>query len=218
MDDVLTVVIADGHPPTRAALRATLEASSCQVVAEAGDAASAVAAVIEHRPDVCLLDVHLPGTGIAAAARAARAAPRTAAVLMTSSHDAHDLLNALRASAWGYLFKDMDPDRLVPALRGVRAGEIVLPRRLVIDVMAEAGAAPQSRLSVRSCSALARLTNREAEVLELLGDGLSTERIASRLFVAQVTIRTHVRAILRKLQVADRQSAVRLSRGETQPA
>jgi len=215
--DDLRVVVADGHAPTRVAVRAALEAGGCRVVAEVPDAAAAIAAVQEHRPDVCLLDVHMPGSGIVAAAEITHRLPDTAVVVLTASRDDDDLFAALRAGAAGYLLKDTDPARLAPALRSVLAGDSVLPRWLVAKLMGQFRAQPHSALSLRSRSVIARLTEREAEVLDLLTVGLSTEEIAGRLFVAPVTVRTHVRAILRKLRVTDRAAAVRLAQGETSP-
>jgi two-component system nitrate/nitrite response regulator NarL len=217
VSDLLRVVIADGHAPTRVAVRAALEAGGCHVVAEVPHAAGAIAAAQQHRPDVCLLDVHMPGSGIVAATEIAHRLPDTAVVILTDSRDDDDLFAALRAGAAGYLLKDTDPARLAPALRSVLAGDSVLPRRMVATLMGQFRAEQRGGLSLRSLSVISRLTEREAEVLDLLVVGLSTEQIAGRLFVAPVTVRTHVRAILRKLRVTDRAAAVRLALGETPP-
>jgi two-component system nitrate/nitrite response regulator NarL len=214
MSEGLRVVIADDHPPTRAAVRRALEAGSCEVAAEASDARGAVAAALELKPDVCLLDIHMPGGGIAAAREITRVLPDTAVVMLTASRDDEDLFAALRAGASGYLLKDMEPGRLCSAMHGVLAGEAVLPRHLVLTIAGQFQAAPRRRFRVPNRPTAAQLTEREAEVLELMSDGLSTEEIASRMFVAAVTVRTHIRAILKKLRVPDRESAIRLSRGE----
>jgi two-component system, NarL family, nitrate/nitrite response regulator NarL len=210
---LLRVVIADDHPPTRAGVREALERQGCSVVAEAVDATGAVAAAREHRPDVCLLDINMPGSGIAAAAEITHTVPDTAVVMLTASRDDEDLFAALRAGASGYLLKDMDPTRLGPALRGVLSGEAVLPRWLVLKVIDQFRATPRRRIVLPNRSTAAELTEREAEVLELMGRGLSTEEIASHLFLAQVTIRTHIASILKKLRVPDRKAAVRLAQG-----
>lgn len=213
MIDILRVLVADDHPPTRAGVRGALEAESCQVVAEVSDAAGAVAAAREHRPDVCLLDIHMPGSGIAAASEITRVLPETAVVMLTASRDDDDLFDALRAGASGYLLKDMDPDRLASALRGVLSGEAALPRALVLKVVQQFRTKPPRRITLKGRPGTAQLTPREAEVLELMSTGLSTEDIAERLFVGQVTVRTHISAILRKLRVPDREAAIRLSHG-----
>jgi DNA-binding NarL/FixJ family response regulator len=213
-DDVLRVVLADDHPPTRASVRRALEQQSCLVLAEAATAADAVAAVRAHEPDVCLLDIHMPGSGIAAAADITHTVPSTAVVMLTASRDDEDLFAALRAGASGYLLKDMDPDRLGSALRGVLAGESVLPRWLVHKVVEQFRATPRRRIVLPNRTATARLTEREAEVLDLLAGGLSTEEIAGRLFLAQVTVRTHIASILKKLRVPNRKAAIQLARGD----
>jgi two-component system nitrate/nitrite response regulator NarL len=217
VSDVLRVLVADDHAPTRAGVRAALEAGACEVVAEVPDAASAVAAARQHRPDVCLLDVHMPGGGILAAAEITADLPGATVVMLTASREDDDLFSALRAGAAGYLLKDTDPARLEAALRSVLAGDTVLPRWLMTRVMDQFRAQPRSRLSLRKRTVLGRLTDREAEVLDLMALGLTTDEIGARLFVAPVTVRTHVRAILRKLRVADRDAAIQLARGETAP-
>jgi DNA-binding NarL/FixJ family response regulator len=214
MSDVLRIVVADDHLPTRVGVREALEQQSCAVVAEAATAAEAVTAAHQHQPDVCLLDINMPGSGIVAAAEITHALPDVAVVMLTASRDEEDLFAALRAGASGYLLKDMDPARLGPALRGVLAGEAVLPRWLVLKVVDQFRATPRRRFTLPDrTAAKAQLTEREAEVLELMGKGLSTEAIAGRLFLAQVTVRTHISSILRKLRVPDRTAAVRLARG-----
>ena len=214
-DDRLRIVIADDHPPTRSGVRDALESQDCVVVAEAATASDAVAAAGEHRPDVCLLDIHMPGSGIAAAAEITHTLPDVAVVMLTASRDDEDLFAALRAGASGYLLKDMDPSRLCPALRGVLAGEAVLPRWLVLKVVDQLRATPRRRIVLPNRTASAQLTEREAEILDLMAGGLSTEEIAGKLFLAQVTVRTHISAILKKLRVPDRKAAIRLARGHS---
>jgi len=217
VSDVLRVVIADDHPPTRNGVRVALERHSCEVVAEAATAAEAVSAARAHRPDVCLLDINMPGSGIAAAAEITHSMSDVAIVMLTASRDDEDLFAALRAGASGYLLKDMDPARIAPALRGVLAGEAVLPRWLVLKVIDQFRATPRRRIALPNRSSTAELTEREAEVLDLMAGGLTTEEIAGRLFLAQVTVRTHIAAILKKLRVPDRKAAIRLARGTSGP-
>jgi two-component system NarL family response regulator len=125
----LRVLIADDHPPTRAGVRQALEADGFAVVAEVGDARKAVDAAVEHEPDVCVLDIHMPGNGIDAAREIAHKLGDVSIVMLTASRDDDDLFEALRAGRVGYLLKDMDPDRLGPALRGVLAARRPAPRR-----------------------------------------------------------------------------------------
>jgi DNA-binding NarL/FixJ family response regulator len=204
------VVIADDHPPTRLGVRTALEAEGFEVVAEAATAPSAVAAAVEHAPDVALLDVHMPGDGLAAARTISRELPDVAVVMLTVSRDDSDLFEALRAGARGYLLKDIDPDRLPHALRGVLAGEAALPRNLVTKLVEEFRG--RERAPSRGTAATASLTSREWEVLELLRQGLDTAQIAHRLFVTPVTVRSHVSAVLKKLKVTSREDAVRIAR------
>jgi DNA-binding NarL/FixJ family response regulator len=205
----LSVVVADDHAPTRMGVRSALEQDGFVVTAEVASGSAAVEAVKQLAPDVLLLDVHMPGGGIAAAEATSTAHPDTAIVMLTVSRDDNDLFDALRAGARGYLLKDIDPGRLGPALRGVLAGEAALPRNLVARLMDEFR--DRDRVEHRPQGPLAKLTSREWETLELMRQGLSTAEIAARLFVTPVTVRTHVSAILRKLQVADRSEAVRIA-------
>lgn len=210
MSAPLRVVIADDHAPTRETVREALEAGGCLVLAEAGSASGALAAALEHRPDVCLLDINMPGSGLLAAADITQALPGTAVVMLTASRDDEDLFAALRAGASGFLVKDMDPDHIAPALRGVLAGEAALSPDLVRKVMDQFRAEPRKKVSLKPRRPASQLTPREQEILDLMAEELSTEEIAGRLFVAQVTVRTHISTILRKLRVPDRAAAVRL--------
>ena len=211
----LRVVLADDHAPTRESVREALEQQGFEVVADVGSAPEAVDAASRHRPDVCLLDIHMPGGGIVAAAEIAVALPDVAIVMLTASQEDRDLFAALRAGASGYLAKGIDLDRIGPALRSVLAGEAVLPRWLVRQVAQAFEPPPRRRFSLPGRPKPVELTEREAEILDLMAEGLSTEQMADRLFVAPVTVRSHVAGILRKLRVKDRGAAVRLARGES---
>ena len=206
----LTVLVADDHAPTRAGVRDALGDDGFTVVAEAAGADAAVELALRERPDVCLLDVHMPGGGIAAAARITENLPESAVVMLTVSRDDEDLFAALRAGAAGYLLKDMDPARLAPALRGVVAGEAAVPRTLVARVVEEFRSSERRPSLPLVRSRGARLTAREWEVLELLRERLTTGEIAHRLGLSAVTVRRHVSSILAKLRVPDRRAMQRL--------
>jgi len=212
-DARIRVVMADDHPPMRARIRQALESGGCEVLGEAADAAAAVRLTLEHRPDVALLDIHMPGSGIRAAHDIGRALPDTAIVMLTQSSDDEDLFDSLRAGASGYLLKDTDPARLADALRGVLTGEAAMSPRLVGRIMDEFRA-PTKRRFLRTSPAAGRLSAREWEVMELLADGLSTDEVAARLFLSPTTVRVHVSTVLKKLRVTDRQSAFKILRGE----
>jgi DNA-binding NarL/FixJ family response regulator len=205
--DRVTVLVADDHAPTRAGVRASLDVEGFEVVAEAANARAAVTLAQETAPDVCLLDVHMPGSGVRAAEQISRLLPDCAVVMLTYSRDDDDLFDSLRAGARGYLLKDMDPDRIGPALHGVLAGEAALPRALVSRVIEEFQGRTRRKLFVRA-SRPTELTSREWEIMELLREGLSTEDVARRLFVTPGTVRVHVSSVLKKLQVTDRKSAL----------
>ncbi len=204
-----TIVIADDHQVTRLGVRMALMRGGFQVVGEAADCEAAVEAVVRAHPDVCLLDVGIPGGGIETARRVAEAAPETSVVMLTVSTNTEDLLEALRAGALGYLPKDTSPERLPAALRGVLKGEAALPRTLVGRVLKEfraftaAGAASPVRVGA------VQLTPRESEILRMLRSGLSTLEVADMLSLSPVTVRRHISACVAKLGVADRDAAIR---------
>lgn len=210
-DTPLRVVIADDHPAQRMGARMALEDDGFEVVAEAADTPEAVTAALRHRPDVCLLDVRMPGGGgVLAAAQIAKALPATAIVMLTVSQEETDLFQALQAGAGGYLLKDMNAARLGPAIRGVIAGEAALPRALVARLIDEfRGRDRRRRLPVIGGRRVS-LTAREWEILEFLREGRPTSEIAELLSIAPVTVRTHVAAILHKLRVGSREEMMRL--------
>ena len=210
MSEPLRAVIADDHAPTRAGVRDALAAGGIAVVGEGATADAAVEAARRERPDVCLLDIHMPGGGIAAAGRITEELPGTRVVMLSVSRDDADVFAALKAGASGYLLKDMDPERLPAALRGVLAGEAALPRTLVARVIEEFRGAERRPLPRFLKRRGVELTDREWQVLELLREELSTADIASRLGVSPVTVRRHVSAILAKLRVPDRKAMARL--------
>jgi DNA-binding NarL/FixJ family response regulator len=205
-----TALIADDHPPTRAGIRASLEQGGFVVCAEVADASAAVAAAVVERPDVCLLDVNMPGNGISAAREISARVPEAAIVVLTVSRDDDDIFDALRAGASGYLLKDMDPTRLPIAVRGVLKGEAALPRTLVTRLVDEFRHRGRKRRVPVLAERGALLSAREWEVLELMRSGLTTAQISDRLFISQATVRSHIASILRKLRVPDRQTALRL--------
>lgn len=204
-----TVVLADDHPAIRLGVRMALLAGGLRVLAEASDCDGAVKAVLRERPDVCLLDVFMPGGGIQAAAAIAALAPATAIVMLTVSQDTEHLLGALRAGAVGYLPKDMPPHRLPAALRGVLDGETALPRALVGPVLGKLRELPGGASGAQQMAGLG-LTSREDEIMRLLRSGLRTADIGRTLSLSPVTVRRHISAAVAKLGVADRSEAIRV--------
>jgi DNA-binding NarL/FixJ family response regulator len=217
MTEPIAVLVADDHAPTRADVKGILdEDGRFAVRAEAADAAGAVAAALEARPDVCLLDVRMPGGGVGAAWEISARLPDTKIVMLTVSRDDADLFAALRAGASGYLLKDLDPDRLPDALAAVVAGEGALPGSLVARLVNEfRDRGPRRRAVLSSSPSGEPLTSREWQVLELMRDGLTTAQIADRLVISRATVRSHVAGILRKLRVPDREAALELFRSQS---
>ncbi len=208
MSPAPTVVIADDHPPIRLGVRMALMQGGFRVLGEAADRDGAVEAVLRERPDACMLDVRMPGGGIEAAVRLAQLAPDTAVVMLTVSTSAEDLLASLRAGARGYLPKDMSPDRLPAALRGVLRGEAALPRTFVGRMLQELRALPDRELAPLRVGDV-ELTPRESEILRLLRGGLSTLEIGQRLSLSPVTVRRHISACVTKLGADGREDALR---------
>jgi len=210
----LRVLIADDHAPTRDDVRRALEHDGrFRVCALTADAAGAIQAAVRERPDVCLLDVRMPGGGVAAAWEIAARLPRTKIVMLTVSDDDADLLAALRSGADGYLLKTMNLQRLPDVLDRVQYGEAAMPRVLVARLVEHfRGREPRWRQLVTDHSFGPRLTSREWEILELLSQGLPTKDIACRLVLSPSAVRVHVAAIVRKLGVPDRAAAIDLFR------
>lgn len=204
-----TVVLADDHPAIRLGVRMALLAGGLRVLAEAADSDGAIKAVLRETPDVCLLDIRMPGGGIQAAAAIAALVPATAIVMLTVSDSTEHLLGALRAGAVGYLPKDMPPDRLPAALRGVLAGETALPRALVGPVLGKLRELPGNASDVLRAGTLG-LTGREDEIMRLLRSGLRTADIGRTLSLSPVTVRRHISTAVAKLGVADRSEAIRV--------
>ena len=210
MDARIRVLLADDHAPTRDELRRVLEQDSrFAVVAEASNAFGAIEDAVREQPDVCLLDVQMPGGGIAATWEISGRLPQTKVVIFTVSADSRTLLAALRAGAQGYLLKDMDTDRLPHALHDVLLGEAAMPRRLVADLIDEFRDRGPRRRDIVAQGPEGQLTSREWQVLDLLRQELGTSEIARRLVLSPITVRTHVNSILRKLRVPDRATLVR---------
>lgn len=204
----LRVVLADDHRPTLLELSETLSADErFEVCASASDAPGAIRAAVRERPDVCLLDVCMPGGGVAAAWEIAARLPSTRIVMLTVSDDDRDLFPALRAGACGYLIKDIDPATLGDALVDACAGRAPMPPQLVARVL-ESFRTREARRRPIAGGAHPQLTSREWEVLDLLRGGLSTRQVARRLCVTDATVRSHVAAAARKLGVPTREQAL----------
>ena len=199
----ISVVVVDDHVLVRQGIRTFLETHpDLAIVGEAGDAASAAAVCAEHKPQVALVDLVMPGGGVAATRDIRTASPATQVVVLTSFDDAQQIVAAVKAGALSCLFKDVDADSLADTIRLAARGEAVLHPRVAGHLMdaLRHGAAPGAQL-------LETLSQREHEVLGLLAEGLSNQLIAERLGIGEKTVKTHVSNILAKLGVDDRTQA-----------
>jgi two-component system, NarL family, nitrate/nitrite response regulator NarL len=210
----LRVLIADDHEPTLDDVRRALEGDEAfDICAVAVDAPQAVQAAVRERPDICLLDVRMPGSGVAAAWEIAARLPNAKIVMLTVSDDDTDLFAALRAGADGYLLKTMNLERLRDALIGVHSGEAAIQRALVARVLKRFhGREPRWRQVISDETPGHRMTSREWQVLELLAQQRSTAEIAEELVLSPSAIRVHIASIVRKFEVADRAALVELFR------
>lgn len=202
-----TVLVVDDHPMFRDGLVALVDSLPwARVVAQAEDAEAAVAAALEHRPEVVLMDLHLPrGNGLEATARITEALPGTAVLVLTMVENQDAVAAALRAGARGYLVKGSSRAQIARAIEAVADGETILGRGV-------AGAL--SRLSTRgdALAAFPELTEREREVLGLMATGMTNGEIAGRLYLSDKTVRNVVSAVFAKLQVTSRAEAVARAR------
>jgi DNA-binding NarL/FixJ family response regulator len=190
---VISVLIVDDHPVVRQGLRALLSVQDDIVVAgEAGDGPTALSLATSLRPDIVLLDLKMPGMDGFAMLEPLRAAGLRALVL-TSATEPSVAAQAVRAGAAGVLYKDIDPDALVRAIRSVRDGNVLL--------------APEALGSLVRGSRVDTLTPREREVLAGIAEGRSNREIARSLRVAEKTVKAHVSSVLAKLGVQDRTQA-----------
>ena len=202
------VLLADDQALFREALATLLGArQEVQVVGEAGDGFEALQRSVELRPDVVLMDLHMPVLdGISAARRLRVEQPEVRVLALTTFDDDEDVFEALRAGAVGYLLKDVSSDRLVEALLAAARGESVLQPSVAAKVvarLAQLDAAPRSRPQ----PLLVPLSDRELDVLRLLADGRSNREIAGELFLAEGTVKNHVTNVLAKLGARDRTQA-----------
>jgi DNA-binding NarL/FixJ family response regulator len=208
----MRVVIADDQTLVRTGFRLILKEAGITVAAEAANGKEAVAAVLQHRPDVVLMDIRMPGMdGIEATRRILGSKPGGGCqiIILTTFDLDQYVYAALTAGASGFLLKDTSPEQLVAAIQTVRSGDALLAptitRRLI-----ERFAAPQPDQFI-SHAALSDLTARELQVLRLLARGLSNAELATELTVSTATVKTHVASILAKLQLRDRVQAIVLA-------
>lgn len=206
MTGPITVLIADDHPVVRQGLQVLLSVQDdIEVVGEAADGGQAVAMAAELEPDVILLDLKLPVMDGIDVLRALRDSGRSVrSLVLTSAPDRTLVPLAVQAGAAGFLYKDIDPDALVRAIRSVHDGHTLLAPDAAGSLLRSGAATP-------AVQGIGALTAREREVLTQIADGRSNREIARLLRVSEKTVKTHVSSVLAKLGVADRTQAALLA-------
>jgi len=217
----LRLLVVDDHTLFRRGLIALLQADArFSVVAEAGDASEAQRLAAQHRPDVILLDNHLPGVkGVDALAGLREVAPQTRVLMLTVSEDEADLAQALRGGAAGYLLKTADIEVLAQAILRAQAGQATISPEMTAKLVSAFQALPTGAPPAEPPAAPApadpidTLSPREREILDCIAQGASNKEIARTLAIAEPTVKIHVQHILRKLGLSSRvQAAVYASR------
>jgi DNA-binding NarL/FixJ family response regulator len=195
---MIDVLLADDHQLVRSGLETLIGAADdMQVVASASDGAEAVALAAEHHPDVILMDLSMPGVdGVAATRRILAEGLTTQILVLTSFTDRDRVMDALDAGAVGYLLKDSEPAELLEAIRAVVRGESPLDPRVA-----------RTLLHARKSRPGAQLSDRELEVLVLVGRGLANKQIARNLRISERTVKAHLTNIFQRIGVRDRTSA-----------
>jgi DNA-binding NarL/FixJ family response regulator len=211
---VIRVVLADDQALLRAGIRALLDAEDdIDVVGEASDGAEAIALVRETEPDVVLMDIRMPGTDGLEATRQIAADARlsgTRVVMLTTFDLDEYVFEAVRIGASGFLVKDTEPAELLRGVRAVAAGDALLSPGVTRRLIGEF--ATRSRPNVApAANRLGELTEREREIVALVGEGLNNDEIAKRLFLSPATAKTHVSRSMVKLHVRDRAQLVVLA-------
>jgi DNA-binding NarL/FixJ family response regulator len=202
------VLLADDHEMVRAGFRIILGSQpDLEIVGEAATGAEALARAAELEPDVICMDVQMPDMdGLEATRRIVADESSTSAVLILTTFDRDDyLFEALRAGASGFLLKNSTPEQLIDAVRVVAAGDALLSPAVTRRVIERFGAQPEA---ADAPAALATLTDRESEVLQLVAQGMSNAEIATSLYVGEATVKSHVSKVLQKLGLRDRIQAV----------
>jgi len=196
-DAKIRVLVADDHPVVRHGIMANVKPQrDMTVVAEAGDGVEALASIKEHLPDVVLLDLRMPRMdGLDVLSEVSTSKLRSRVIIMTTFESEEDVNRAMKAGARGYLLKDSSQEEILDAIRRVSLGEPYLPARIVQKV-AEGMRKPE-------------LSPREIEVLQWLAAGKSNKEIGAQLFIAEGTVKTHVKNLLEKLAVVGRTGAIR---------
>ena len=200
------VLIVDDHGIMRAGLRMLLESQSgIMVVGEASSCADALALATCTQPDVIVLDLDLGGeNAIESIPTFLRTAPETRILVLTGLRDPEVHRQAIRHGALGLVFKEKAVETLLQAITKVRAGEVWLEPTMIAQVLGDLTRPQLSPQTSSEATKIARLTEREREVITLIGEGLRNKHIAERLYISEATVRHHLTAIFAKLDISDR--------------
>lgn len=202
------VMLVDDHALVRSAVRQALAADDLEIVGEAATADEALLLAPQLAPDVMLLDINLPGTdGLRLLRELAPRLPTTRIVMLTVSNDRRDLVEAVRSGAAGYLTKDLSPEALQRAVRGIRSGDLAMSRSMAADVIQHLATTTNRPAASTGAGEVAGISAREREVLALLAEGLTDREIGERLGISPRTVETHVGSLLSKLGVRNRAQA-----------
>lgn len=210
MSDPIRVLLVDDHALFRSGIRSLLQRNpEFEVVGEAGDGMEGVKRAGQLRPDVVLLDLHMPGlSGRETARMITKEVPESHVLMLTVSEDADDLLETLRAGASGYLLKNIAADTLIAAIRTAAHGESVVSPEMMAKLLKSVGAEPgRGTLTDAKTAHRDKLTPREREILAFIARGQSNKEIARELAVAESTVKIHVQNMLRKLNLSSRVQA-----------
>ena len=201
--DTIRVYLLDDHAVVRRGLRAVLELEDdIEVVGEAGTVADGVPEIISLAPDVAILDGRLPdGDGIEVCRQVRSADPRIKALILTSYDDDEALFSAILAGAGGYVLKQVDESALVSGIRAIVQGHSLIEPDVAVRVI------ERMRTTAPSVEGIDSLTETEAEILDLITDGLTNRQIGERLYLAEKTVKNHVTSLLAKLGVQRRTQA-----------
>lgn len=215
-EDVIKVLVVDDHDIVREGLRRILEKrDDIELVGEAVSGEEAIDLVKKRNPDICLFDIQLPGmNGIELTARAKEIRPDCEVVVLTMFDDREVATQAIKAGAIGYLLKSSANDRLLDAIDAAHRGEsLIAPpvARKLVEVLAELPEEADSPDEVMRSEPYNRLTPREMEVLKLIAESLTNRDVARRLYISEHTVKAHVKAIFRKLQIDDRTQAIMMA-------
>jgi DNA-binding NarL/FixJ family response regulator len=205
---VIRILIVDDHPLMREGMRALVSSyADIEVAGEAADGEGARREVLQTRPDVVVMDLHMPGTnGVDATRAILQAAPDSRVLVLTMFEDDDSVFAAMRAGASGYLVKGAQQEEIILAVRSVAAGQAIFGPTVAKRIIAYFSAAPVA--AIRSAEPFPELTAREREVLDLIAAGRPNSTIARTLVISTKTVSNHISAIFAKLQVADRAEAI----------